>query len=546
MRVVFSEAQPRAPWLRFVLRNFVVYNPMFVFSALLALAGAFLINPPGADGGRDLLPTAQLFGVIQLYELALLGAAWLLRRRARGADPFAPQTRDVRFLVLVSAPFLLDVTFTTSSLGVSLLNEFGQRAALGFGAALVVCALLKVQLAIHLVGVRFSLLERAALVLGPAAATCTPLIGGALAQEGNVLWVAPVLGAVIAALVAVFGALAGGEGSAWVMRRLAPLALIATAVHACSTVYAYDGPLLQTLGLGVIALGYALPRLAPLGAWAAPARVVLPWVGAFACGLPVGADRGALGWTAGLACALAVHAGLFARTRELRYLAGALAAIYLGSAGTTLPGSFQAVGTRAIEPALLLGLVALGGWRGVAAGRLAGPLLLAALLAARLELLGGTALDVALGWNVLGLGVLAWALRDFGRGPQGAFVRASGILLCVIPSGVAVLCDAPGALAWTGALIAILAAAAALTRLPAFAFPVLLLPVELASEHAPTSAAAWGALGLAAAFCGLAAGVAISLNRERALAWLDASEDPDHAKRSVIASEGSSAAVAPG
>lgn len=33
MRVVFSEAQPPAPWLRFVLRNFVIYNPLFVFSA---------------------------------------------------------------------------------------------------------------------------------------------------------------------------------------------------------------------------------------------------------------------------------------------------------------------------------------------------------------------------------------------------------------------------------------------------------------------------------------------------------------------------------
>ena len=85
--------------------------------------------------------------------------------------------------------------------------------------------------------------------------------------------------------------------------------MIATAVHACSTTYTYDGQLLQTLGPAVIALGFALPRLAPLGAWADPVRVVLPWVGAVACGLPVGVDDGALGWGAGLCCVLAVQGG---------------------------------------------------------------------------------------------------------------------------------------------------------------------------------------------------------------------------------------------
>lgn len=503
------------------------------------MAGAFLINPPGDNGGRDLLRTAQLFGVIQLYECALLAAAWLLRRRARDvSDAFAAETRDTRFLVLVFAPFLLDVTFTTSSLGVSVLNEFGVQRALLFGASMVLCALIKLQVAVRLSGIRFSFLERAALVLGPAAAICTPLLGGALAQEGYVLWVGPALGLVCAGLVGAYGALAGEEGSSWVMRRLAPLALVATAVHACSTAYAYDGQLLQTLGPGVIVLGFALPRLAPLGSWAAPVRVVLPWVGAVACGLPIGVDEGALGWTVGLGCVLAVQGGLFGRTRELKYLVGALAAIYLGSNGSTLPASLDGLGTRAIEPLLLGALIVLAGWRGVAAEWLALPLLLTAVLTARLGLWGGD-LDTVLGWNVVGLGVLAWAHRDFGLRLEGAFARAWGVALLVGPAGVAVLQDVPGALAWGGILIGALLVVGASTRLPVYAIPALLVPVELVSGAAPTTTLGWGVLGLVTAFCGLGAGVVVSLYRERVLAWLDATEgaEPEeagYAKRSVI------------
>ena len=522
MPVVFQASQRPAPWLRFVLRNFVVYNPMFVFSALLALVGAFLINPPGADGGRDLLPQAQLFGVIQLYECALLGAAWLLRRRAgRDAHPFALETRDVRFLVIVLAPFLLDVTFTTSSLGLSVLTDFGPTRAFLFGAALTGFACLKVHLALHMAGIRFGVLERLVFVLGPAAVIATPLLGGALAQEGHVDSVGPVLGTVAAALVVAYGAVAGAEGSAWVMRRLAPLALVAALVHGCSAAYTYDGELQLVLGPALIALGFALPRLAPLGGWAVPARLALPWAGAVLCGLPTGYDHGAAGWTLGLASVLVVHGAFFARTRELKYLVGALAAVYLGSTGADLETSLAGLGARPIEPLLLGALILAAGWRGVAAELLVWPLLLTAVLSARLELWGGNGLDAVLGFNVVGIGLLLWALRDFGRSAEGAFPRAWAVLFLVIPTGVAVLADEPGALAYGGVLIGALSVVGLLSRLPVFGLPLLLVPVELASGAAPGTALGWGVLGLITAFCGLAAGVAVSCNREQLLAWLD-------------------------
>jgi len=523
MPVVFQASQRPAPtWLRFLLRNFVVYNPMFVFSALLALVGAFLINPPGADGGRELLPQAQLFGVIQLYECALLGAAWLLRRRVPQADvhPFAPETRDVRFLVIVLAPFLLDVTFTTSSLGLSLLTDFGPSRAFVFGAALAGFACLKLHLALRLVGIRFGVFERLVFVLGPAAVIATPLVGGALAQEGHVDWVGPVLGAVAAALVVAYGAVAGAEGSAWVMRRLAPLALVAALVHGCAAAYTYDGELQLVLGPALIALGFALPRLAPLGVWAVPARLALPWTGAVLCGLPVGHDHGATGWTLGLASVLVVHGAFFGRTRELKYLVGALAAVYLGSAGADLETSLAGLGTRPIEPLLLGALILAAGWRGVAAELLVWPLLLTAALSARLDL-WGTGLDAVLGFNVVGVGLLLWAFRDYGRGVEGAFPRAWAVLFLVIPAGVAVLADEPGALAYGGVLIGALGVVGLLSRLPVFGLPLLLVPVELASGAAPSTALGWGVLGLITAFCGLAAGVAVSCNREQLLAWLD-------------------------
>ena len=105
-----------SPMLRFLVRNFVKYNPCFVVSAMLLLGGALLLNPPQADGGRSLPLLFKLLGLIQLYEFMLLGAGALLARRAE-------LERDVRFLMVILSPFLLDVTFTTSSLVVSLLNQ---------------------------------------------------------------------------------------------------------------------------------------------------------------------------------------------------------------------------------------------------------------------------------------------------------------------------------------------------------------------------------------------------------------------------------------
>ena len=94
-------AQRSSPVLRFLLRNFVLYNPLFLFSATMALGGAWLMNPPVDGGGRSLGLLFQLIALIQLYEFTLIGAGALLARKA-GLE------RDVRNLMFVLSPFLLD------------------------------------------------------------------------------------------------------------------------------------------------------------------------------------------------------------------------------------------------------------------------------------------------------------------------------------------------------------------------------------------------------------------------------------------------------
>src|SRR5258708_5286734 len=88
---------------RAILRNFVVYNPLFVLSAMLVLVGAGLLNPPDSGGGRSTALLGQVFLTIELYQALLLGAGWVLGRRA-------DLGRDLRLLLLVLSPFLLDIT----------------------------------------------------------------------------------------------------------------------------------------------------------------------------------------------------------------------------------------------------------------------------------------------------------------------------------------------------------------------------------------------------------------------------------------------------
>ena len=92
---------------RLLYRWFVEYNPLYFFSALCVLAGVLLVSralpEAGLEGGRLILA-----GVVQLYELLLIGAAALLFR-------VAGQRRPAVMLAIVAIPFLFDWTFQTCS-----------------------------------------------------------------------------------------------------------------------------------------------------------------------------------------------------------------------------------------------------------------------------------------------------------------------------------------------------------------------------------------------------------------------------------------------
>ena len=172
----FSKGRP--PLLRFIfLRNFVLYNPLFVLSAVLMIGGAWLLNPPTSEGGRSLLLLFKLLGIVQLYEFALLGAGALLARHVR-------LERDTRILMLILAPFLLDVTFTTSSLVVSLPNHVDVSFAWALAFGVVVLAGIKAGIAAHLNNRRFTPLEWTALLAGTALVTLFPLAGHLMALHG--------------------------------------------------------------------------------------------------------------------------------------------------------------------------------------------------------------------------------------------------------------------------------------------------------------------------------------------------------------------------
>jgi hypothetical protein len=113
-------------------RWFVQYNPLYFFSALCVLAGVLLISRSLPEVGLD---RGRLFlaGVVQLYELLLIGAAALLFRAAG-------QRRPAVMLAIVAIPFLFDWTFQTETL--SVVGEAGIIAAAVWAALVPIKMLL--------------------------------------------------------------------------------------------------------------------------------------------------------------------------------------------------------------------------------------------------------------------------------------------------------------------------------------------------------------------------------------------------------------------
>lgn len=513
-----------SPTVRFLLRNFVLYNPLFPFSAMLVLGAAWLLNPAQSDGGRAVPLLLQLLGVIGLYQVALLSAAGVLWRRG-GLE------RDVRGLVLLLTPFLLDVTFTTSSLTVGLVSAGGSWGTVTLIGGILALTAIQLRIAAGLMGRRFDALAWLALLLGPALVLSVPALGAALALAGHADVIGVVVGFLLAGFVLLVGLVSGTEaddaGGRETLRRVAPLALVAALAHALMSAWTYQAPLLHVVGPVVIALGAVGPRLFPsLRPQAEFVGAALPLIGALLCGLPqvVGGGAPVGAWTLGLVALAGVHGVLFFKHQGFPFLAGVLGAALLSAGGSTMQTSFAAVGANPLEPFALAALFGFGLWRRSHPALLALPLLLGAKLTASLALFG-SGLDVVLALDLIALGILAYTHREHGRSAEGASCRLVGSTLLYLPAAlVAISPSVPhlhtAAMVMTGVALLGLGALALATRSRVYAWPTLLLPLQGAIEIAPSSTQAWGVLGLGAAFALVCGGVLVSLKRDQVLAWL--------------------------
>ena len=497
--------------LDFLLENFVRANPLFLFSAGALLLGAWLLNPPGGDGARSLPLLLQLFGVVQVYEFALLGAAALLAKR--GAR------RDVRGLLLVLGPFLLDVTFTSGGLCALLQQNAGWAPALTLVALNLSVAWLKLHIGLRLVGQRLSPSAMASLALGPLLVGLTPLVGLGLAAQGMAHLTSLVTGGGLALLVACLAASAEDA----TLRRLAPLALVGVGVHALSTAWVYGSPISWTLAPSALVLGVAAPRLFP---------ALVPYRRGLALAFPaaavvLGAEWGGVSaaqWRPILVGAALVQCvALRQRPGELVHWLALALALDLAFGGGSAQESLRSLGGTPFEPSALL--IA----SGVSLARRTSPALTLSLAGAGVVLgLGQVELapHVEAVLAIQALGALSFVagrrLAQAHPGAQARHLRLAGALAFGLTPALT-LVWIPGeelvvALSRVAGLILILAA----WRLRSSLLAGAALPAgaELLARLTPSSSAGWGVASLALAFGLVAAGIGVSLQRDRLLELL--------------------------
>lgn len=99
------------PSLRSALLAFLVHhNPFYLLSALCMLAGCYALNSGLAARTGELHKLLTLLGVLNAYEAILIGLAiYLIKRRGI--------LRDGRTLLLLEAPFLVDLAFINAEVG---------------------------------------------------------------------------------------------------------------------------------------------------------------------------------------------------------------------------------------------------------------------------------------------------------------------------------------------------------------------------------------------------------------------------------------------
>lgn len=166
-------------------RWFVQYNPLYFASALFVLAGVVLLTRDPVEWSHGQLALA---GLIQLYELALIGGAALLFNRPG-------QRRPAVILGVVALAFAFDITFRTealASLGDNLL-----RISVLWGALFAI----KLGLIARALRVRLPRLHAAAWTLAGLMLAVSPhLIGDAVMDRRVVITAACWLGIGLVAL----------------------------------------------------------------------------------------------------------------------------------------------------------------------------------------------------------------------------------------------------------------------------------------------------------------------------------------------------------
>lgn len=497
-------------WTDLLLENFVRKNPLFLFSAAAVLLGAWLLNPPGGDGSRDLFLLLRLFAVIQVYQGALIGAALLLR--PRGTD------RELRYLLLVLAPFLIDVTFTNGGVIVLARQKVGLVAALGLLTLALLAAGYQLVLGLRIMKLRLGPAAIGALALGPLCVLALPLLGLELAGLGRAAELAILSGCGVALLV---GCLAGAARDETV-RRLAPGLILGVTAHALATAWVYQTPAAWVLAPPLLALGLALPSFWPrLVPYRAGLALALPGLAVCVAGVGEGAPL----WRPILLCAALIQVRtLCGAPRSWGAWAALALALDLAVGGASPASSFDALGATPLEPLALFA----GSLIAIAAGlhpRVSLSLGLGALVLG--ELPGGIELREAHLLRLQAASVLAFAAgwrreRSLAFDPLASKLRLAGAL----GFGLAPAC----ALAWhadaghlrdwlsiSGALLLLVAVPLRSGVLAGAALPAAL---ALALRAAPRTESGWGVLSLAVAFACVGAGLAVSRRREQLLALL--------------------------
>src|SRR5207253_1919574 len=119
------------PGLGAVLCSFLVHhNPFYLLSALSMVAGCYALNTGLAPRVGDTGKLLVLLGTLNLYEAAVI-ALGLYLIHGRGI------LRDGRTLLLIEAPFLVDLAFLNAEMGSGSFAAGAAVNALVLGLALV-------------------------------------------------------------------------------------------------------------------------------------------------------------------------------------------------------------------------------------------------------------------------------------------------------------------------------------------------------------------------------------------------------------------------